>query len=202
MVRIGFLGAILIFFSPGLLFAQQVCPPVKVPAPDPSRLLFTPQQEMDLGDAVAEEFQRELRVIDDEDLTGYLRRVGERVVRHLPDSKLQFTFYLYDRPEVQAFGTPGGRIYVSRKMAAFVRSEDELAGLLGHELGHLVARQQALDLTAVFRELLGVEPVRTDEREHEYGTNTLLPHVASIQVTQPTDGVLRAQGLGRAVLAR
>jgi Peptidase family M48 len=158
MFRIGFLGAILIF-TPGLLFAQQACPPVKVPAPDPARLLFTPQQEMDLGDAVAEEFQREFRVIDDEDLTGYLRRVGERVVRHLPDSKLQFTFYLYDRPEVQAFGTPGGRIYVSRKMAAFVRSEDELAGLLGHELGHLVARQQALELSALFRQILGVNQV-------------------------------------------
>ncbi len=159
MVRFCFLGAILLYFSPGLLFAQEACPPVRVPAPDPSHLLFSPQQEMDLGDAVAEEFQREFRVIDDEDLTGYLRRVGERVVRHLPDSKLQFTFYLYDRPEVQAFGTPGGRIYVSRKMAAFVRSEDELAGLLGHELGHLVARQQALELTALFREILGVKQI-------------------------------------------
>src|SRR5262249_43321567 len=41
-------------------------------------------------------------------------------------------------------------------MAAFLRSEDELAGLLGHELGHLAARQQALDLSREFREVLGI----------------------------------------------
>jgi WD40 repeat protein len=152
-------ASVVLFLVPGSLLSQQACPPIQVRTPDPSKLLFTPQQEMDLGDAAAEEFQREFRVIDDEDLTAYLRRVGEKVVKKLPESNLHFAFYLYDLPEVQAFGAPGGRIYVSRKLVAFVRNDDELANLLGHELGHLVARQQALEMSHLFRDLLGVKQV-------------------------------------------
>ena len=62
--------------------------------------------------------------------------MGQRVARHLPDTGIHFEFLLYDRPEIQAFSMPGGRIYVSRKMIAFLKNEDELAGVLGHETGH------------------------------------------------------------------
>jgi WD40 repeat protein len=102
-------------------------------------------------------------VIEDDQVTAYLKRVGERVAQHLPDTGLHYEFLLYDQPEVQAFSMPGGRVYVSRKMAAFLRNEDELAGLLGHELGHLVARQQALDMSRDFREVLGLKTLPGDE---------------------------------------
>src|SRR5260370_16538427 len=58
---------------------------------------------------------------------------------------------------------PGGHIYVSRKIVAFFRNEDELAGLLGHELGHLAARQQALEMSNEFREVLGIKSLSGDE---------------------------------------
>src|SRR5262249_14250343 len=88
---------------------------------------------------------------------------------HLPESGLHYKFVLYDRPEVQAFGMPGGRIYISRKMVAFLRNEDELAGLLGHELGHLAARQQALEMSHDFQEILGVKSVAdTDDLFEKY----------------------------------
>jgi len=58
---------------------------------------------------------------------------------------------------------PGGRVYVSRKMVAFLRNEDELAGLLGHELGHLAARQQAMELSRDFRDVLGPRTLSPDE---------------------------------------
>jgi hypothetical protein len=86
-------------------------------------------------------------------------RVGQRVARHLPDAGIHFEFLLYDRPEIQAFSMPGGRIYVSRKMIAFLRTEDELAGVLGHEMGHVAARQQALELSRVFKDVLGLKSV-------------------------------------------
>jgi WD40 repeat protein len=142
---------------------QSTCPPLQAPPFDPSRLLFTPQQESELGEIVRQQFESEFLVLDEDQVTGYLKRVGDRVARHVPETGLTYEFLLYDRPEVQAFSMPGGRVYVSRKMVAFLRSEDELAGLLGHELGHLAARQQALDMSRNFREVLGVKGIAPDE---------------------------------------
>lgn len=153
----------LLFFLAWAVHAQSTCPPLQAPAFDPSRLLFTPQQEADLGEIVRQQLESEFLVIDEEQVTGYLKRIGERVARHLPDTGLHYEFLLYDRPEIQAFSMPGGRIYVSRKMAAYLRNEDELAGLLGHELGHLAARQPALKMSRDFREVLGLKSLSGDE---------------------------------------
>jgi hypothetical protein len=121
--------------------------------------IFTPQQEMDLGDAIAEQVQRDFRVIEDDATTAHLRRIGERIVRQMPQTGLQFRFFLFDLPDANAFTLPGGRIYVSRKLIALTRNEDELAGVLGHELGHAVTRQPATGMTRLLREVLGVTSV-------------------------------------------
>jgi WD40 repeat protein len=142
---------------------QSGCPPLQAPAPDPAKLLFTPQQEMELGEIVRQQMESEFLVIEEDRVTGYLKRVGERVARHLPNTGLRYEFLLYDQPEIQAFSMPGGRVYVSRKMVAFLRSEDELASLLGHELGHLAARQQAVEISRDFREVLGIKSLPADD---------------------------------------
>ena len=130
---------------------------------DPNKMLFTPEQEEELGQILRQQTESEFRVIEEDQSIAFLKRVGERVARELPDVGLHYEFLLYDQPEIQAFGMPGGHIYVSRKMVAFLRNEDELAGLLGHELGHLVARQQATDLSLEFRDVLGLKSVPADE---------------------------------------
>lgn len=114
---------------------------------------------MDLGDAVAQHIQHAHRVIDDEAVTAYLRRIGDRLIKHLPPTDLRFQFFLFDINDVNAFTLPGGRIYVSRKMVAFAQNEDELAGVIAHELGHIIARHSAVDTTILFREVLGVTQV-------------------------------------------
>ena len=153
-----------LFLSLGLLVCsmasgQQACPPLQPPVPDPAKLLFTPKQEIELGEIFRQQFESDFRVIEDTQVTAYVDRVGQRVARHLPDTGMHFEFLLYDRPEIQAFSMPGGRIYVSRKMIAFLKSEDELAGVLGHEMGHVAARQQALELSLVFKDVLGLKSV-------------------------------------------
>jgi hypothetical protein len=156
--------------------AQQVCRP---PAPQVSREpnIFTEEQEVDLGDAIAEQIQRNFRVFDDDEVAGYLRRIGERVVKHLPPTKLRFQFFLVDLSEANAFVLPGGRIYVSRKLVAFTQSEDELAAVIAHEIGHLVARQQSLTMTRRLKEALGVTQV-TDRRDIFEKYNLLVENAA------------------------
>jgi WD40 repeat protein len=155
------------FFLAVALHAQSSCPRLKAPSPDPSKLLFTPQQEVEMGQIIRQQLESEFRVIDDDRVTALLKSVGQRVAAELPDVGLRYEFVLYDKPEVQAFGMPGGRIYVSRKIVAFLHNEDELAGLLGHELGHLAARQQALDMSRAFRDVLGLKALSPDEDLYE-----------------------------------
>ena len=139
--------------------AQQRCEPLRPLTTSPEPNIFTEKQEVDLGDAVAEHLQRNFRVIDDTEVTGHLTRIGARIIKHLPPTALQFRFFFVDLPEANAFVLPGGRIYVSRKLIAFAQSEDELAGVISHEIGHLVARQGSIEMTRLLREVLGVTQV-------------------------------------------
>jgi WD40 repeat protein len=155
--------------------AQQRCQPPQPPAIPQGKNIFTPQQEMDLGDAVAEQIQRNYRLIQDEALTAYLRRIGERLVKQLP-TDLRFQFFIYDQAEANAFTLPGGRVYVSRKLIAFARSEDELAGVLAHELGHNIAHEGAIGMTCLLRQVLKVEQVG-DRRDIFEKYNQLLENI-------------------------
>jgi WD40 repeat protein len=166
-------AAILLAWAP--LAAQQppcVAPPHTLPPGTAN--MFNEQQESDLGDAIAERVQREFKVIDDE-VTEYLRRVGQRLLAQAPASNIRFRFYLVDVPEVNAYSLPGGRVYATRKLVAASRTEDELAGVLAHEIGHVITRQFAVDYTRRFQKILGITSLgnRQDvfEKYHQYMEN-------------------------------
>ena len=148
---------ILVAIYPSRAQQQQCAPPLPSPRNDPN--IFTEEQEIYLGDAVAEYIQKDYKVIEDPEVTAYLTAVGQRLIKHLPLNKLRFQFFLVDLPDANAFVIPGGRIYVSRKLVAAARTEDELAGVIAHELGHLVSRDAAIDTSRQFKEVLGVTSV-------------------------------------------
>jgi metalloendopeptidase OMA1, mitochondrial len=145
-------------FSAMSLISQDACPVPPYALPTKAPNIFTERQDVDLGDAMAEQFQNTYRVIDDE-VTDYARKIGQRLVAQLPDSKLQYQFYLVDFPSVNAFALPGGRVYVARKLVAACKSEDELAGVIAHEIGHIATRQESIEYTRYFQKLLGVSSV-------------------------------------------
>lgn len=138
---------------------QQRCslPPVLSAASGAN--MFSPEQEAELGDLMAEQTEIRYQIIRDPVLTAYLDRIANRLLSQLPSTGLRIQIFLIDDPIVDAFSTAGGRIYISRKMAAFLRSEDELAGLLGHEIGHIVTHQSAIEMTTLFQKVLGVSQV-------------------------------------------
>jgi WD40 repeat protein len=144
--------------------AQQPCHPPALMAPSSESNMFTEEQEADLGDAMAERAEKDYRIIEDETVTAYLNQIGQRIVRHLPPNNFRFRFAVADLPEANAFVLPGGRVYVTRKLIALAKSEDELAGVIGHEIGHALAHHSALRMTRIFRELLGVTQLK-DRRD-------------------------------------
>ncbi|HKP68247.1 MAG TPA: M48 family metalloprotease [Pyrinomonadaceae bacterium] len=114
---------------------------------------------MYLGEVMAETLDKNFIVLADEGATAYLRQIGDRLVKHLPPTNIKFQFFVVDAPELNAFNVAGGRIYVTRKLISFVKTEDELAGILGHELGHAIVRHHAMDISKAFREILQIERV-------------------------------------------
>jgi len=148
-----------LILSPTILAAQQSCPQPPALERTTGKNIFTDQQEVDLGDVMAEALARETSIIDDPSLTAHLDELGSRLARYLPPNNLRFRFFLIDLSEVNAFSIPGGRIYVSRKIIAYARNDDELAGILAHEMGHIVTHQVAIHVTRRLREVLRITQV-------------------------------------------
>ncbi|HWG19735.1 MAG TPA: M48 family metalloprotease [Terracidiphilus sp.] len=120
--------------------------------------IFNDRQEQDLADALAEYFESDMRIATpaaDDQLT----RIGERLLATLPPNGIQYRLRMYDSGEINGFSIGGGRVYISRKLITAVKSEDELAGVVAHEIGHLAVHQSAIEMTRMLRIRLGVTHV-------------------------------------------
>jgi predicted Zn-dependent protease len=97
-------------------------------------------QEAELGRKMHPQILQQYGRYSDEALQAYVNDTGQRIAAasHLPD--LQFTFTVLDSEEVNAFALPGGYVYVTRGILAYLNSEAELVAVLGHEVGHVTAR--------------------------------------------------------------
>ncbi len=136
--------------------AQEPCTAARLPISIVrTNVPLTPTQEADLGDAMAEHLERSYGVVRGQE-NEHLQALGDRIVAELPPSGLTFHFTLVNMAAVNAFATPGGRIYVSRKLVAFANNDDEVAGVLGHEIGHILTRQLAAEVVETFRRVLKV----------------------------------------------
>lgn len=136
--------------------AQQTCQPPAILTVPRAQGILTVEQEQALGEAIAAQVERNYLVIEDDPVGDQLRRIGRRIAEHVPDPSFRFTFNLVDIPVVNAFTLPGGRIYVTRKLVALSRTEDELAGVLGHEIGHNITHEMGERYSSLFRKILKV----------------------------------------------
>lgn len=102
--------------------------------------LYSEQEEIRLGEELHKQLQKEQRIVRDPELVGYVQRLGERLARVSKRPDLDYRFFIIEDPTVNAFALPGGYVYVHTGLLATVESESELASVLGHEIGHIVAR--------------------------------------------------------------
>ncbi len=79
----------------------------------------------------------------DPELQAYVNAVGQKLAKTSHRSGLPWTFTVLDSPEINAFALPGGYVYITRGLMAYLDSEAELAGVIGHEIGHVTARHGA-----------------------------------------------------------
>jgi predicted Zn-dependent protease len=104
-----------------------------------SQAVFGPAQAR-AGAETAKGLEDSGALLSDPKLLAYVRAVGSRLVQAAPAESGPFRFEVVDMGDPNAFALPGGHVYVSRGLLVLLNSEDELAGALGHEIGHIVAR--------------------------------------------------------------
>jgi len=106
--------------------------------------LMSEAQEIQLGQQMDGEVKREMGVYDHPELQRYVSEIGMRLARASERPNLPWRFTVVDEPAVNAFALPGGQIYVTRGILAFLHDEEQLAGVLGHEIGHVTARHSPM----------------------------------------------------------
>jgi len=105
--------------------------------------LISEAEEIQIGRNADPEIVEQYGLYEDPDLAGYIERLGRSLAGVSQRPNLEYHFRLLDSPVVNAFALPGGYVYITRGILAYVNSEDELAGIIGHEIGHIVARHSA-----------------------------------------------------------
>ncbi len=109
--------------------------------------LMSEAQEIQIGKEMDVQVRQEMGLYDDAALQRYVQEVGQRLARSSERPNLPWQFAVVDAPAVNAFALPGGFIYLTRGILPFLNSEAELAGVLGHEIGHVTARHSAQQYT-------------------------------------------------------
>jgi predicted Zn-dependent protease len=104
-------------------------------------------QEVQMGRAADPQTVASMGLYPDEALQGYVQELGASLAVRSERPELPWTFRVLDDPVVNAFALPGGYIYVTRGILAHLESEAELAGVLGHEIGHVTARHSVSQIS-------------------------------------------------------
>jgi predicted Zn-dependent protease len=114
------------------------------------------QAELAEGRKAHESVLKEYGAYGDARLQAYVNEVGQRLAKQSHRPTLTWTFTVLDSPDVNAFALPGGFVYITRGIMAYVDCEADLAGVLGHEIGHVTARHGAQRATRQQNAGLGV----------------------------------------------
>lgn len=115
---------------------------------NPNFVTLSESEEINVGRGEDRKVREQYGVYDDAALQRYVNDIGQRLAKASHRSDLQYRFLVVDSPQINAFALPGGYIYVTRGILAYLNSEAELAAVLGHEIGHVTARHSVQQMSA------------------------------------------------------
>ena len=118
--------------------------------------LIGEQQEIQMGQEANQEVQVGIGLVDDQGMQRYVNALGEKLAATSERPELPWHYQVVDDPAVNAFALPGGFISVTRGILAYMRSEAELAAVMGHETGHVTARHSVNQMSKQQLEQIGL----------------------------------------------
>jgi beta-barrel assembly-enhancing protease len=119
---------------------------------------YSIEKEIALGKGLAQDVERQAKIIDDPVIAEYVNRVGQNLVRN-SDAKVPFTIKVIDSEDVNAFALPGGFFFVNSGLILKADTEAELAGVMAHEIAHVAARHGTRQATRGELAQLGTIPL-------------------------------------------
>lgn len=111
-------------------------------------VLYSSEQEVNMGRKISKRLEDHFKPFEDQTAQDRIDAIGQRLVRVCDRKEILYTFKVLDLKEVNAVSLPGGFVYVNRGLLEKVGSDDELAGVLAHEVGHIAARHAVKRLQA------------------------------------------------------
>lgn len=120
------------------------------------RTTMDERTELAEGKKAHEQVKQEYGVYNDSRLQAYVNEVGQKLAKQSHRANIPWTFTVLDSPEINAFALPGGYVYITRGILAYMESEADMAGVIGHEIGHITARHGAQRATRQQNAGLGV----------------------------------------------
>jgi len=135
-------GVVIGFFMLALLYIPTGCA-VNPVTGEHQLMLLSEEDEIRLGRESDSQVTSEYGVYEDAPLTAYLNGMGKKLAKLSHRPGLPYEFKILDTSVINAFAVPGGYVYFTRGILANLNSEAELAGIMGHELGHITARHSA-----------------------------------------------------------
>src|SRR5436309_9747808 len=100
---------------------------------------YSIEREIGMGKQMAQEVERQAKIVDDPIIAEYVNRIGQNLVRN-SDAKVPFTIKVIDSEEINAFALPGGFFFVNMGILLNADNEAEMAGVMAHEIAHVAAR--------------------------------------------------------------
>lgn len=109
--------------------------------------LISIEEEWQLGQQLSQEIARQVRLNHDPAVNAYVQSMGQRIVATTTFANLPWQFHVVEDPAINAFAVPGGHIYVHTGLIQNADNASELAGVMAHEISHVVARHSTEQLT-------------------------------------------------------
>src|SRR5215510_13680681 len=107
----------------------------------PGRNIFSPQQDVDMGREAAKDAETQFELITNNSANAYISALGQQLLTKVPNEyKFPFYFKIVNDRSINAFALPGGPVYVHRGAIEAADNEAQLAGVMGHEIGHVILR--------------------------------------------------------------
>ncbi|MBU2540649.1 MAG: septum formation protein Maf [Candidatus Omnitrophica bacterium] len=111
-------------------------------------IFYDTEKEVNIGRNASNQVETQFKLVADPQLQLRINRLGEKIVEVCDRKNLTYRFSILDEDSINAFALPGGFIYVNQGLIDFVKSDDELAGVLAHEIAHVVAKHSIKRLQA------------------------------------------------------
>ncbi|MFA6584233.1 MAG: M48 family metalloprotease [Elusimicrobiaceae bacterium] len=122
-----------------------------------SQISLPDRTDAQLGKKIDESLRRDFKPVSDAESVTYITRIGERVGKHTEQPDRKFEFVILQSDKINAFASPAGTVYITTELLYNMKGDEiALAGVLGHEMGHIIKRHAAEKLLnrAGFRSLL------------------------------------------------